>query len=104
MVSLKLNDIKILTLKIERLNQRFPSCMQTEILKVTGMTCGCCVHNFTKTLLAVAGISNATVSLTEWAAQVNFDAARTSIPRIKSAISASDYVTGDAAPANGSCR
>ena len=77
--------------------------MQTETLKVTGMTCGGCVSSVTKALLAVPGVSGATVSLAEGAAQVNFDAAKTSLSQIKSAVASSGYGTSDAAPTKGGC-
>lgn len=37
--------------------------MHTELLKVTGMTCGGCVGTATKALQAVPGVSGAKVSL-----------------------------------------
>ena len=77
--------------------------MQTETLKITGMTCGGCVSSVTKVLLAVPGVSSATVSLAEGAAQVQFDAAKTSVSQIKSAVAAGGYGTGDAAPTKGGC-
>ena len=77
--------------------------MQTETLKVTGMTCGGCVSSVTKVLLAVPGVSSATVSLAGAAAQVQFDAAKTSLAQIKSAVAASGFGTGDAAPTKGGC-
>ena len=77
--------------------------MQTETLKVTGMTCGGCVSNVTKALLAVPGVSTATVSLTDGAAHVEFDATKTSLAQIKSAVTASGYGTENAAPTKGGC-
>lgn len=77
--------------------------MQTETMKVTGMTCGGCVSNVTEALLAVPGVSSATVSLSDGAAEVQFDAAKTSVAQIKSAVAASGYGTENAASVKGGC-
>ena len=77
--------------------------MQTETLKITGMTCGGCVSSVTKILLAIPGVSSATVSLADGAAQVHFDGEQTSVSQIKSAVVAGGYGTGDVAPAKGGC-
>ena len=77
--------------------------MQTDTLKVTGMTCGGCVSHVTKVLLAVPGVSIATVSLAEGAAHVEFDGTKTTLSKIKSAVTASGYGTENAAPTKGGC-
>lgn len=37
--------------------------MQTEILKVTGMTCGGCANTVTRALVAIDGVHNVNVTL-----------------------------------------
>ena len=47
--------------------------MQTEIVKVTGMTCGGCISSVTHALKAVSGVSDVDVSLSAGEATVKFD-------------------------------
>ena len=74
--------------------------MQTELLKITGMTCGGCVNSVAKALKAVAGVSDAKVSLSDGEASVQFDERMTSPERLKSAVLQAGYgVTApDSAP------
>ena len=65
--------------------------MQTELLKVTGMTCGGCVSSVTKALKAVSGVSDAKVSLSTGEATVQFDERMTSPDRLKSAVLEAGY-------------
>ena len=65
--------------------------MQTELLKITGMTCGGCVSSVTKALKAVAGVSDAKVSLSDGEARLQFDEAMTSPDRLKSAVLQAGY-------------
>ena len=65
--------------------------MQTEVLKITGMTCGGCVSSVTKALKAVSGVSDAKVSLPTGEATVQFDPAVTSPDRLKSAVLQAGY-------------
>ncbi len=65
--------------------------MQTELLKITGMTCGGCVSSVTKALKAVSGVSDAKVSLSAGEATVQFDEGMTSPDRLKSAVLQAGY-------------
>ena len=65
--------------------------MQTELLKITGMTCGGCVNSVTKALKAVAGVSDANVTLSDGKATVQFDERMTSPDRLKTAVPQAGY-------------
>ena len=60
--------------------------MQTEIVKVTGMTCGGCISDVTHALKAVSGVSEVDVSLSAGAATVQYDERLTSPDQLKSAV------------------
>ena len=68
--------------------------MQTEHLKVTGMTCGGCISNVTNALRAIAGVGDVNVSLAAGEATVQFDERRTSPDRLKSAVQDAGYGSG----------
>ncbi len=74
--------------------------MQTEIIKVTGMTCAGCTSVVTKTLKAVNGVKDVNVSLSDTEAIVQYDETLTSPERLKFAIKEAGYGTGvsNAAP------
>ena len=65
--------------------------MQTETLKVTGMTCGGCVDVVTRALVAVDGVHNVNVSLANGEAKVDFDESMTSIDNLELAIEKAGY-------------
>lgn len=65
--------------------------MQTEILKITGMTCGGCVDVVTRALVAVDGVHNVNVSLANGEAKVDFDEHMTSIDALALAIGKAGY-------------
>lgn len=65
--------------------------MQTETLKVTGMTCGGCVDVVTRALVAVDGVHNVNVSLANKEAKVDFDENMTSIDALELAIEKAGY-------------
>ena len=65
--------------------------MQTEIVKVTGMTCGGCISNVTQALKAVSGVSDVNVSLSAGEATVKFDERLTSREKLKSAVKGAGY-------------
>jgi copper chaperone CopZ len=75
--------------------------MQTEHLKVTGMTCGGCTSNVTHALEAVAGVRNVEVSLAAAEATVQYDERLTSIDQLKSAIAGAGYGVGGSDAADG---
>ena len=73
--------------------------MQTEILKVTGMTCGSCTSKVTNALKSVAGVGDVKVLLAAGEATVQFDERLTSPDQLKSAVNGAGYgvdVTGAA--------
>jgi len=65
--------------------------MQTEILKVTGMSCGGCVNNVTQALQAIDGVGNVQVSLSDGEATVQYDARLTLPEQLKSAVTGAGY-------------
>ena len=65
--------------------------MHTEILKVTGMTCGGCVSTIEGALRAVPGVSSAKVSLANHEASVQFAEGQTSHEQLQSAIEKAGY-------------
>ena len=65
--------------------------MQTEHLKVTGMTCGGCTSNVTEALKAVSGVSDVKVSLSDGEATVQYDERKTSSEQLKSAVKDAGY-------------
>ena len=75
--------------------------MQTEHLKVTGMTCGGCVSKVTSALKAVSGVSDATVSLSAGEATVQFNEGLTSTDLLKSAVQRAGFGVEAANSAHG---
>ena len=65
--------------------------MQTETIKVTGMTCGGCTSAVTRALVAVDGVHNVNVSLAGGEAKVDFEENITSIDKLKLAVEESGY-------------
>jgi copper chaperone CopZ len=65
--------------------------MQTEHLKVTGMTCGGCTSNVTNALNAVKGVDDVAVSLSAGEAVVQYDERLTSPEQLKSAVKSAGY-------------
>jgi copper chaperone len=65
--------------------------MQTELLKVTGMTCGGCTSNVTHALKAVNGVDDVKVSLSAGEATVQYDERLTSPDQLKSAVKGAGY-------------
>ena len=65
--------------------------MQTEILKITGMTCGGCVSKIEGALKAVPGVNSAKVSLANHEATVQFSDGQTSHKQLQSAIEKAGY-------------
>ena len=65
--------------------------MQTEILNVTGMTCGGCTGSVTNALKAVNGVGDVNVSLSTGEATVQYDERRTSPDQLKSAVKGAGY-------------
>ena len=65
--------------------------MQTELLKVTGMTCGGCTTNVTNALKAVSGVSDVKVSLSAGEATVKFDEHLATLNQLKLAVESAGY-------------
>ncbi|HEY0843745.1 MAG TPA: heavy-metal-associated domain-containing protein [Noviherbaspirillum sp.] len=65
--------------------------MKTELLQVTGMTCGSCANKVTNALKAVAGVLNVTVSLPTKTVSVQFDEQRADLTQLRSAIAEAGY-------------
>lgn len=65
--------------------------MQTEILNVTGMTCGGCTGSVTNALKGVDGVGDVKVSLSTGEATVQYDERRTSPDQLKSAVKNAGY-------------
>ena len=65
--------------------------MQTEILKVTGMTCGGCTSAVTRALVAIDGVHNVNVSLASGEAKVDFDENMTSPEKLIAAVQDAGY-------------
>ena len=65
--------------------------MQTELMKVTGMTCGGCINNVTHALQAIDGVDDVKVSLSAGEATVQYDERRTSPDQLKSAVKSAGY-------------
>lgn len=65
--------------------------MQTEHLKIRGMTCGGCTSNVTNALKAVSGVNDVQVSLTAGEATVQYDEQLTSPDQLKTAVKNAGY-------------
>ena len=65
--------------------------MRTELLKVTGMTCGGCTSNVTQTLKAIGGVADVKVSLSAGEATVQYDERLTSSDQLKLAVKGAGY-------------
>jgi copper chaperone CopZ len=65
--------------------------MQTEILKVTGMTCGGCTSKVTHALNAMPGVGDVSVSLTAGEATVQYDERLSSPDQLKTAVKGAGY-------------
>ena len=75
--------------------------MQTELLKVTGMTCGGCTSNVTRALKAINGVGDVKVSLAAGEATVQFDERLTSPDQLKSAVKGAGYGVDGTSPPHG---
>jgi copper chaperone len=65
--------------------------MQTQLLKVSGMTCGGCISTVTDALKAIAGVGAVNVSLSAGEATVQYDEKLTSPEKLKSAVKGAGY-------------
>ena len=67
--------------------------MQTEILKVTGMTCGGCTRKVTDAINAIHGVGDVKVSLASGEATVQYDEGVATPAQLKSAVKDAGYGT-----------
>ncbi|GEM_PF-202375 len=70
--------------------------MQTELLKVSGMSCGRCVGKVTHALQAVDSVKDINVSLAVGEVTVQFDEQRASTDQMKTAVERAGYAVGEA--------
>ena len=82
--------------------------MQTETLKVTGMTCDGCTSKVAHALNAITGVHEVVVSLSPGEAAVRYDEHLTASDQLKSAVKGAGYgvdVTNAASshPSKGDC-
>ncbi|MDP3857305.1 MAG: heavy-metal-associated domain-containing protein [Stagnimonas sp.] len=68
--------------------------MQTEHLKISGMTCAGCISKVKTALEAVAGVSEVSVSLPNHAATVSYDEMKTAPDKLAAAVVAAGYGVG----------
>jgi copper chaperone len=69
--------------------------MQTEVFKITGMTCGGCSNNVTQALKAVNGVDDVKVSLSANEATVQYDEKLTTLNQMKAAVITAGYGIAD---------
>ena len=77
--------------------------MQTELLKVTGMTCGGCTGSVADALKAVAGVETVSVSLSTGEATVKYEGHLTSPQHLIAAVKGAGFGV-DAGKAAGSAK
>lgn len=65
--------------------------METTVVAISGMTCMGCVASVKRVLDGIDGITRAEVKLQPGQAAVSYDAAKTSVQAIKSAITDAGY-------------
>ncbi len=75
--------------------------MQTELLKISGMTCGGCTSKVTHALKAIPGVGDVKVSLSAGEAMVQYDQQLTSPNQLKSAVKGAGYSVDATKPAHG---
>ena len=65
--------------------------MENTVVKIDGMTCMGCVGSVKRVLDGIDGISRADVTLRPGQASISYDAAKTSLGAIKTAITDAGY-------------
>ncbi len=65
--------------------------MKTDLLTVTGMTCGGCVNSLTRALKAVNGVHEVQVTLASGETAVQYDEQAISLEQIKAAVLDAGY-------------
>lgn len=69
--------------------------MQTEIVKVKGMTCMGCVNSVKNVLEKIPGVSSSEVSLEQGQVKIQYDAAMTGTAQFKSTIEEAGFEVVD---------
>jgi copper chaperone len=65
--------------------------MKTEILNVSGMTCGGCTSKVTRALSSLPGVSKVDVSLAKNTAEITFDEGMTSVDGMRGALRSAGF-------------
>ena len=65
--------------------------MQSELLKISGMTCEGCAGSVTRALKALTGVGDVAVSVSAGEATVNYDEHLTSPAQLKAAVTSAGY-------------
>ncbi len=65
--------------------------MQTQVIKVNGMTCTGCLNSVKNVLEKIPGVSSADVSLEQKQVTVEYDAAKTNSNQFKEAIKGAGF-------------
>jgi copper chaperone CopZ len=65
--------------------------VQTELLRITGMTCGGCSSKVTHALKAVSGVREVKVELSAGEATMQYDERLASATQLKSAVTSAGY-------------
>ena len=65
--------------------------MESVRIGIDGMTCEGCVASVTRVLKALPGVEQVDVSLAAGSANIRYDAARTNVPAMRSAIEDAGY-------------
>ncbi len=68
--------------------------MQTELLSVTGMTCGGCASKVTRALKAIDGVGDVQVSVDAGEARVQYDERKSTPEQLMSAVSGAGFGAG----------
>jgi copper chaperone len=65
--------------------------MKTEVLDVTGMTCGGCVASVKHALTALPGVAGVAVSLQRKQVEVEFDESKLTVDAMRTALQGAGY-------------
>ena len=68
--------------------------MQTELLQITGMTCGGCAAKVTHALEEIPGVSSVAVSLSTGEAEVQYNEQQTSSKKLGAVVQDAGYIVG----------
>lgn len=65
--------------------------MKTEVLNVTGMTCGGCVASVKHALTALPGVAGVVVSLPRKQVEIKFDESKLTVDAMRTALQSAGY-------------